>query len=117
MIAVAPVTDFELLKQDNRNTTGSRIVDEMIGTGIEVSRGSPLKNVDSIRAPVLLVHGTTDVNVDVRHSDKMNEALKGRGKPVEYLRYDGLDHQLPDAAARTEMLTKAALLLERTIGR
>lgn len=117
VIAVAPVTDFDLLKQDTRDTVASRIVAEMIGSGVEVSRGSPLKNVDSIRVPVLLVHGTTDVNVDVRHSDKMNEALKSRGKQVEYLRYSGLDHQLPDAAARTEMLTKAAQLLERTIGK
>ena len=116
VIAVAPVTDFELLKADNRDTTASRIIDDMVGRGVEVSRGSPLKNVDSIRVPVLLVHGTTDVNVDIRHSDKMNEALKSRGKQVEYLRYTGLDHQLPDAAARTEMLTKAAQLLERTIG-
>lgn len=117
VIAVAPVTDFDLLKQDNRDSAGSRIVNEMIGSGVEVARGSPLKNVDSIRAPVLLVHGATDVNVDVRHSDKMNDALKSRGKKVEYLRYSALDHQLPDATARAEMLTKAALLLERTIGK
>lgn len=117
VIAVAPVTDFDLLKQDSRDTIASRIINEMIGSGVEVLRGSPLKNADSIWAPVLLVHGTTDVNVDVRHSDKMNDALKSRGKQVEYLRYPGLDHQLPDAAARTEMLIKAAQLLERTIGR
>lgn len=117
VIAVAPVTDFDLLKQDSRNTIGSRIVSEMIGSGVEVERGSPLRNVDNIRAPVLLAHGTTDVNVDVRHSDKMNAALKSRGKQVEYLRFPGLDHQLPDAAARTKLLTKSAELLERTIGR
>lgn len=116
VIAVAPVTDFDLLKEDRRDTIASRIINDMIGSGVEVGRGSPLKNVDAIRAPVLLVHGTTDVNVDVRHSDKMNEALKSRGKRVEYLRYPGLDHQLPDATARTEMLTKAAQLLEQTIG-
>ncbi|MEO7635448.1 MAG: S9 family peptidase [Sphingomicrobium sp.] len=116
VIAVAPVTDFDMIKTEANLTTGSKIVGDLIGSGIEVQRGSPLKNVDGIRAPVLLVHGTTDVNVPVRHSDKMAEALKSRGKTVDYLRYPGLDHQLPDAAARTEMLTKAAELLERTIG-
>lgn len=116
VIAVAPVTDFGMIKTEYNLTTGSKIIRDMVGSGIEVSRGSPLKNVDDLQAPVLLVHGTADVNVPVRHSDKMNEALKSRGKPVEYLRYEGLDHQLPDSAARTEMLIKAAQLLERTIG-
>ena len=117
IIAVAPVTDFAMIKQEYQFTSGQKIIDDMVGGGIEMQRGSPLRNISSIAAPVLLVHGTTDVNVPVRHSDKMNDALKSNGKQVEYLRYPGLDHQLPDATARTEMLTKAAQLLERTIGR
>jgi len=116
VIAVAPVTDFAMIKEEAQFTTGQKIIDEMVGGGIEMQRGSPLRNVSSIAAPVLLVHGTTDVNVPVRHSDKMADALKSAGKQVEYLRYPGLDHQLPDATARTEMLTKAAELLDRTIG-
>jgi dipeptidyl aminopeptidase/acylaminoacyl peptidase len=95
----------------------SKIVDDMVGSGAELTLGSPLRNVDKISVPVLLVHGDRDVNVTVNHSDKMYDALKSRGKPVEYLRYKGLDHQLPDGAARAEMLTKAAELLERTIGK
>jgi len=116
VIAVAPVTDFGMIKEDAHLTTGAKIIEEMVGGGVEMQRGSPLRNVTSISAPVLLVHGTTDVNVPVRHSDKMADALKSSGKQVEYLRYPGLDHQLPDATARAEMLTKAAELLDRTIG-
>lgn len=116
-IAVAPVTDFALWKQEKRDTGVGKIVEDMVGTGYELSAGSPLKNVDKIQVPVLLVHGTDDVNVTVEHSDKMNSALKGRGKQVEYLRYSGLDHQLPDSNARAEMLRKSAELLERTIGK
>lgn len=115
-IAVAPVVDFALWKQEKRNSTVSKIVDDMVG-GTGLSYGSPLKNVDKMTVPVLLVHGDKDVNVEVLHSDKMAEALRNRGKPVEYLRYKGLDHQLPDATARAEMLAKSAELLERTIGR
>jgi dipeptidyl aminopeptidase/acylaminoacyl peptidase len=116
IIAVAPVTDFALIKEDANFTAGQKIIDDLVGGGIEMQRGSPLRNVSSIAAPVLLVHGTTDVNVPVRHSDKMAEALKSNGKQVEYLRFPGLDHQLPDATARSEMLAKAAELLDRTIG-
>lgn len=116
VIAVAPVTDFALIKEEAKFTTGEKIIEDLVGGGIEMQRGSPLRNVSSISAPVLLIHGTTDVNVPVRHSDKMADALKSNGKQVEYLRYPGLDHQLPDATVRTEMLTKAAELLDRTIG-
>ncbi|MBA3668722.1 MAG: S9 family peptidase [Sphingomonas sp.] len=116
VIAVAPVTDFAMLKEDVRDYSSSKIVEKMIGNGIEVIRGSPLKNAAKIRVPVLLVHGDKDVNVDFRHSQKMNDELKSLGKPVEFLSYKGLDHQLPDASARAEMLRKAAELLDKTIG-
>ncbi len=112
VIAVAPVTDFTLLKQDYGNNT---MITDMVGQGAEVMAGSPLRNADKIKAPVLLFHGTTDVNVGVTHSDKMAGALKGKTL-VEYVRYEGLDHQLPSDVARAEMLTKSAQLLERTIG-
>lgn len=105
------------MNHDERDTGVGKIVEDMVGTGYELSAGSPLKNVDKIQVPVLLVHGTDNVNVTVEHSDKMNSALKGRSNQVEYLRYSGLDHQLPEPNARAEMLTKAAQLLERTIGK
>ena len=39
---------------------------------------------------------------------------KAAGKPGELLEFKGLDHQLDDSAARTQMLTKIGQLLERT---
>lgn len=117
VIAVAPVTDFAMLKDDVRDYSSSKIVEKMIGSGVEVARGSPLKNAQRIQVPVLLVHGDRDVNVDFRHSQKMYDTLKAMGKPVEFLSYKGLDHQLSDATARAQMLAKAAELLDQTIGR
>ena len=46
----------------------------------------------------------------------MEAALRAAGTPVEYLRFKGLDHQLEDSEARTEMLTRIGQLLDRTIG-
>jgi len=42
--------------------------------------------------------------------------LRAAGKQSELLTFDGLDHQLNDSDARTQMLTKVGELLERTIG-
>jgi dipeptidyl aminopeptidase/acylaminoacyl peptidase len=116
VIAVAPVTDLGMLKDDAKGFTSSRIVEVFVGDGPHIEEGSPLRHVDRIKAPVLLVHGDLDANVAFRHSQKMADALKGAGKEVEFLQYKGLDHQLRDSAVRAELLTHMAELLDRTIG-
>lgn len=114
--AIAPVTDLGLLKRQADDYTNSELVREFVGSGQHVRDGSPLKNAAAISAPVLLVHGDLDLNVGVAHSAKMASELKGLGKPVEFLRYKQLDHQLDDSDARIEMLTHMGALLEKTIG-
>lgn len=117
IVAIAPVTDLQMLKDDFRHFRNAQVIEEFIGSGPHIVEGSPLKRVSAIRAPVLLVHGDLDTNVYIRHADAMEAALRRSGTAVEYLRYKGLDHQLRDANARTEFLTKMGQLLERTIGR
>jgi dipeptidyl aminopeptidase/acylaminoacyl peptidase len=42
--------------------------------------------------------------------------LQGAGKKGELLRFNGLDHQLDDSNARTQMLTRIGEFLEAAIG-
>ena len=65
---------------------------------------------------MLLAHGDLDANVAFLQSQKMASALQGGGKQVEFLQYKGLDHQLDDSTARTDLLTHIGALLDRTIG-
>lgn len=116
VVAIAPVTDLQLLKQDFANYTNSRVIEDFVGSGPHVVEGSPLQHADRIQVPVLLAHGDLDSNVRFWHSQKMAAALKGAGKDVEFLQYKGLDHQLRNSTARTELLTHMAQLLDRTIG-
>ncbi len=116
VVAVAPVTDLELLKQDSANFTNYGVVTDFVGTGAHTVEGSPLRHVDKIEAPVLLAHGDMDQNVRFWHSQKMAAALDGAGKQVKFLQYKSLDHQLADSTARTELLTSIGELLDRTIG-
>jgi dipeptidyl aminopeptidase/acylaminoacyl peptidase len=46
----------------------------------------------------------------------MTDALQDAGKKVEFLQYKGLNHQLDDSTARTDLLTHIGALLDRTIG-
>ena len=117
VVAIAPVTDLALLKQDEKDYVTTKLRDKQIGSGPHVVEGSPLRNAAKISAPVLLVHGDLDGNVRVAHSQKMHAALRSAGKQSEFLEYDGLTHGLEDSNARIEMLTKIGQLLDRTIGK
>ena len=115
-IAIAPVTDLAMLKTDVQYYTNRGIVNKFVGSGPHVTEGSPIQNAQRIKVPVLLAHGDTDLNVNIRHSRAMEGALQRAGKPVEFLTFKGLDHQLDDSVARIALLTKAGELLDRTIG-
>jgi len=116
IVAVAPVTDLEALKQDAANYTNSQIVEDFVGSGPHIIDGSPDRHADRIQAPVLLAHGDMDQNVRFWQSQKMASALQSAGKTVDFLQYKGLDHQLDDSTVRTDLLTHIGQLLERTIG-
>lgn len=115
IVAVAPVTDLETLRAEHRNYADYRLVDTFVGHGPEVRSGSPAQNVDRIAAPVLIFHGDLDQNVGVGESRLMAARLKGAGKPVEYVEYKGLTHQLDDADVRTEMLDKSDAFLRKAM--
>jgi dipeptidyl aminopeptidase/acylaminoacyl peptidase len=117
VVAIAPVTDLAALRRDGKAFTNAKLVAAEIGAGPDLAAGSPLRNAAAIKAPVLLVHGDLDGNVLVYHSQRMHAALQKAGTPTELLKLPGLEHQLDDSVARTQMLTKVGELLDRTIGR
>ena len=116
IVAVAPVTDLEKLKEEAANYTDERIVDDFIGSGPHVVDGSPDRHPERIQVPVLLAHGDMDENVNFEQSQRMAAALRDNGKSVDFLPYKGLDHQLDDSTARADLLTHMGELLDRTIG-
>lgn len=104
VIAIAPVTDLRMLIEDDRRYTSFANTREQVGDGPHLKTGSPMQNVSKINAPVIIFHGDRDINVNVRHGRKMDEALRGAGKSSKLVVYEGLDHQLPDGVARAQML-------------
>ncbi len=53
---------------------------------------SPLFNADKVKTPLLLMHGTSDVNVPTIESDQFFTALKVLGKDCIYIRFFNEDH-------------------------
>lgn len=116
VVAIAPVTDLEFLREDSRGYTSFRFRDEQLGTGPHIAAGSPQRHADRFAAPVALFHGTKDLNVNVRHSRKMADSLRDVGKPVTYVEFKDLQHDLGDNKARIEMLEAIDAFLAEALG-
>ena len=111
VVAIAPVTDLGMVKEEARDFTNASLVAEFVGSGPHIQQGSPLQNVDRITAPVLMFHGDMDINVGVAQAKAMDARLKAAGKKSELVLYQGLDHSLVDSSARTQMLEKIGAFL------
>ncbi len=115
IIAVAPVTDLELLRSESDGFTNYNIVDAFIGRGPHVREGSPAQNAERIKAPVLMFHGDLDQNVGIGESRLMLKRLKTPSREAELVEFPGLDHQLDDSDARTKMLEKSDAFLRKAM--
>lgn len=116
VVAIAPVTDLNLLKGDARGFTNERLVAQFIGSGPHIREGSPLQNVERISAPVLMFHGDRDANVALVHSQQMDKALDAAGKRSELTVLRGLEHSLVESRARVDMLDRIGRFLATELG-
>ena len=56
---------------------------------------APISVVQALRAPVLILHGTRDVNVPVREARAYEDRARRLGKVIQSHYYEGGDHGLP----------------------
>lgn len=115
VVAVAPVTDLEGLRSRAAKFTNYLQVDAFIGQGPHVAAGSPARHAAVFRAPVLMFSGDRDLNVDVSQARTMDAALAAAGKAHELKIYPGLDYQLDDSSARTDLLRRSAAFLAANV--
>jgi dipeptidyl aminopeptidase/acylaminoacyl peptidase len=55
---------------------------------------SPIKHVDKIRAPLLVIHGANDPRVPIGEAEQMVARLRDLGRTVEFLRLEDEGHQI-----------------------
>ena len=110
-VDVAGVVDYEMYYEDpyHGGWTASRI-----GTPEQhpevYANASPLSHVDRLERPLLVLHGTSDVNVPYLHSVRLVDELmkKGKGGLLSFMTYPGefhyftREHVLRDAWHRVE---------------
>ncbi len=74
---------------------------------------SPIYLVDKIKTPLMVIHGANDPRVPVGEAEQIVAALKKRGVPVEYLRYEDEGHGLVKLNNRLDAYPKMAGFLDK----
>ncbi|HEY8921642.1 MAG TPA: DPP IV N-terminal domain-containing protein [Candidatus Limnocylindria bacterium] len=106
-VAVAPVSEW--IGYDTAYT------ERYLGLPSENADGyresSALMHVGAVHGDLLLIHGTVDENVHLRHSERLVEAFHGAGRKVELVRLPEQRHRTRGGAIRVrEQRTIAHLL-------
>ena len=74
---------------------------------------SPLFSAEKIQAPLLIGQGANDPRVKRAESLQIVQALKEKGKPVEYVEYPDEGHGFVKAENRLDFFRKAEAFLEK----
>jgi dipeptidyl aminopeptidase/acylaminoacyl peptidase len=114
--SIAGVTSLGQLQRDREIYYGGRIEARHLTGKEDLAGNSPLTLVDKLQVPVLLVHGTDDLQVLVEHSKRMAKALERAGKPGELVLVEGGDHHLTRAEWRRTLYRKLVEFLDRSLG-
>lgn len=95
-ISFAGVSNVVDLVSDNRRFWSSyNVVDEQIGNDrAHLHDISPANHAKQINIPILLIHGDSDRQVNIKHSQQMYDALVDAKKNVTYLVLENEDHFL-----------------------
>ena len=108
-VSVAGISDLKhMLQESSSDSSERRFWDRYMGvTGPSdpvLQQISPIKHVDAINVPVLLIHGRDDTVVTFDQSRDMYDAMKHAGKDVQMVTLKKEDHWLSRSETRLEML-------------
>jgi dipeptidyl aminopeptidase/acylaminoacyl peptidase len=124
-VAIAPVTDLNdmIAYEGDHHGLYSPTVDywkKVIGGDLGAAHGrfaelSPINHAQSVRAPILLIHGKDDSIVPISQSRNMKSVLEGAGKAVELIELQGEDHWLSRADTRLQTLEALDAFLAKNL--
>lgn len=116
-VSIAGISDLSLLEAERFGFVGGKIAREQIGTDrAKLKADSPRNFAADVQMPLLLIHGDNDAQADVEQSEAMDRALTRAGKPHEFIRIKGADHQMSRESDRTTLLTAIERFLAANIG-
>lgn len=114
-VAVAPIANFRTYLE---NTSPWRRKNREAEYGsLEADRDllrelSPIHDIDRLRSPLLVIHGTEDTTVPVQETEQISEKSQKHDVPVETLFVDGANHSFRSTDHRIEAFERAAEFLD-----
>lgn len=93
-------------ERDGDDSQAYRYWQDLIGnpSDQDVIAFSPSRAVESIKAPILLIHATSDTRVPPSQSRIFADLLRRKGKDVELIELPGEDHWLSTSRSRLTVL-------------
>lgn len=121
-VSFAGVTDLLDLEMHQRDfVNGRALFTQMIGSAWgdrdQLKATSPVRLVEKIQAPVLLIHGTADLRVPFSQGKDMASALKRAGKRHRFIEQEDGDHHLSQQVHRTQFFRELEAFLAEHLGR
>jgi dipeptidyl aminopeptidase/acylaminoacyl peptidase len=120
-ISVAGISDLKRMlnwvneKHFGSNNYEQRYWDRFMGVrGADdpvLNEISPIKHLDAVKVPVLLIHGRDDTVVPFEQSSVMVDAMRRAGKDVEFVTLAHEDHWLSRSETRLRMLQASVAFL------
>ena len=93
---VERIYSFDLVKRNR----------ERIQASADLKENSPIRQVEKIQVPILLLHGDRDTVVRVKQSRQFAAALEKNGKDFRYVEMSEGDHFLSGTAQREEFFVE-----------
>ncbi len=81
-----------------------------------LERLSPLRRVDALTAPLLVVHGAHDTNVPPSESEQIVDALRAAGRDVRFLFFSDDGHAIIKRENRAALASTMSAWLNRAFG-
>jgi dipeptidyl aminopeptidase/acylaminoacyl peptidase len=115
-VSVAGLSDLKrALGSANKPSLPQRLWDRYMGvTGPDdprLNEISPIKHLEAVNVPILLIHGRDDTVVPFEQSQIMFDALKHANKDVELVTLKNEDHWLSRSETRLQMLQSSIAFL------
>jgi len=96
---------------------GIAYLKDALGEDIQDQKNrSPVYNVNKIKAPVLLIHGTKDRRAPIEQARSLMKALKQHHKKFEWLKVSSEGHGYYDGKNRVKVYSRILKFLDKYIG-
>ena len=123
-INVAGVTDISLMfditwsdvaYSDFIRYSAKELIGDPDTEATKLKAASPLENAGKIKAPVLMAYGAQDRRVPLIFGERMRDALRANGTPVEWQMYSDEAHGFLLEKNRYDFYERVAKFLEREL--